>query len=64
MYVGGATAPGVGSIIILCLQRRFATLHKKVIQRWGRFPHRNALLGRESTPEEAAGMAEGTIPRF
>ncbi len=26
--------------------------HRDVIARFGRFPHRNAVLGRESTPEE------------
>ena len=26
--------------------------HKKIIDRFGRYPHRNAVLGRESTPEE------------
>ena len=26
--------------------------HKETIERFGRFPHRNAILGRESTPEE------------
>jgi uncharacterized protein (DUF924 family) len=26
--------------------------HKAIIDRFGRFPHRNAILGRESTPEE------------
>jgi uncharacterized protein (DUF924 family) len=26
--------------------------HAGVVSRFGRFPHRNALLGRESTPEE------------
>ena len=31
-----------------------AERHKAVIQRFGRFPHRNAVLGRASTPEEAA----------
>jgi uncharacterized protein (DUF924 family) len=30
----------------------YALLHRDVIQRFGRFPHRNAILGRESTPEE------------
>lgn len=43
---------------------RFAEMHRDVLQRWGRFPHRNAILGRKSTPEEAAGLAEGSIPRF
>lgn len=31
---------------------RFAEAHRDIIQRFGRFPHRNLLLGRESTPEE------------
>jgi uncharacterized protein (DUF924 family) len=26
--------------------------HKETVERFGRFPHRNAILGRESTPEE------------
>lgn len=30
----------------------FAQRHRAVIQRFGRFPHRNAILGRESTAEE------------
>jgi len=30
----------------------FAQKHKAIIDRFGRFPHRNALLGRDSTPEE------------
>lgn len=29
-----------------------ATRHRDVIRRFGRFPHRNAMLGRVSTPEE------------
>jgi uncharacterized protein (DUF924 family) len=31
----------------------FARRHLAIIERFGRFPHRNAILGRESTPEEA-----------
>lgn len=31
---------------------RFAEAHKVIIDRFGRFPHRNAVLGRVSTPEE------------
>jgi uncharacterized protein (DUF924 family) len=34
-----------------------ATRHRDVIRRFGRFPHRNAMLGRESTPEEIEFMA-------
>ena len=30
----------------------YAKQHRDVITRFGRFPHRNAVLGRESTPEE------------
>ena len=33
---------------------RSALRHAAVIKRFGRFPHRNALLGRASTEEEAA----------
>jgi uncharacterized protein (DUF924 family) len=32
--------------------------HRDLIARFGRFPHRNAILGRESTPEEQAYLAE------
>lgn len=38
---------------------KFAQLHRDIIARFGRFPHRNATLGRVSTPEEAAFLAEG-----
>ncbi len=31
---------------------RYAILHRDVIEKFGRFPHRNAILGRRSTPEE------------
>ncbi len=30
----------------------FEKKHKAIIDRFGRYPHRNAILGRESTPEE------------
>ena len=30
----------------------YALAHKKIIDRFGRFPHRNDILGRRSTPEE------------
>jgi uncharacterized protein (DUF924 family) len=38
---------------------RYAMLHRDVIARFGRFPHRNAILGRASTAEELAFLAEG-----
>lgn len=31
---------------------QYAVRHKEVIEKFGRFPHRNYILGRESTPEE------------
>jgi uncharacterized protein (DUF924 family) len=31
---------------------RYAVAHRDIIRRFGRFPHRNAALGRPSTPEE------------
>ena len=30
----------------------YAVGHKEIIERFGRFPHRNEILGRETTPEE------------
>ncbi len=38
---------------------RYAEMHKEIIDRFGRFPHRNAILGRASTPEEQAWLAAG-----
>ena len=34
----------------------FSGDHNVVIQKFGRYPHRNAVLGRESTPEEIEHM--------
>jgi uncharacterized protein (DUF924 family) len=31
---------------------RYAIRHREIIERFGRFPHRNAILGRQSTPAE------------
>ncbi len=31
---------------------KFAVAHRDIVAKWGRFPHRNTILGRESTPEE------------
>lgn len=36
----------------------YAERHREVIRRFGRFPHRNAALGRESTPAETAYLAQ------
>lgn len=38
---------------------RFAILHRDIIARFGRFPHRNRMLGRETTAEEQAFLDGG-----
>ena len=37
----------------------FAVSHHRMIARFGRFPHRNAVLGRKSTPAEQRAVAAG-----
>lgn len=41
-----ATEPGMEGIL------DYAVRHRDIVARFGRFPHRNRILGRESTPEE------------
>jgi len=41
----------------------FARLHRDIIARFGRFPHRNKILNRDSTAEEAEYLA-GDAPMF
>jgi len=38
---------------------RYARIHYDIIARFGRFPHRNAALGRTTTPEEQAFLDGG-----
>lgn len=47
-----AAAPGMGNGL------DYARRHRAVVVRFGRFPHRNAWLGRESTAEELAFLQE------
>jgi uncharacterized protein (DUF924 family) len=37
---------------------RFEQRHLAILERFGRYPHRNAILGRESTAEELAFLQE------
>ena len=37
---------------------QYARKHRDLIVRFGRFPHRNAMLERPDTPDEAAWLAE------
>jgi len=42
---------------------QFAELHRDIVEQFGRFPHRNVLLGRANTPEEDEYLA-GDSPDF
>ncbi len=46
------SAPGMDGFL------DYAHRHRDVIARFGRFPHRNAIVGRASTPEETAFLAQ------
>ena len=37
----------------------YAQRHRAIVDRFGRFPHRNAVLGRKSTPEEVEFLKAG-----
>jgi uncharacterized protein (DUF924 family) len=37
---------------------KYALAHQSIVERFGRFPHRNAILGRHSSPAEAASLNE------
>lgn len=50
-----ATNPGNA---LLAGSLEFARKHREIIARFGRFPHRNVALGRESTPEELAFLTQ------
>ena len=41
----------------------WARRHHVIVARFGRFPHRNAVLGRTSTPEEVEAM-KGPMGHF
>lgn len=38
---------------------KYAEVHADIIRRFGRFPHRNDVLGRETTPQEKAFLESG-----
>ncbi len=47
-----AVAVGLFSLPGMEANLEFELRHKKIIDRFDRYPHRNAILGRTSTPEE------------
>jgi uncharacterized protein (DUF924 family) len=59
-----STAGCEGAVTGLENMLKFAHDHTGCLRKWGRYPHRNKALGRESTPEEVAGMEDGTIPAW
>ncbi len=56
-----SVSPTYQETFLVCAQ--FAELHKDIIDQFGRFPHRNKLLGRDNTPEEDEYLA-GDSPDF
>ncbi|MCP3463004.1 MULTISPECIES: DUF924 family protein [unclassified Bradyrhizobium] len=42
-----------------CENLKYAEEHADIIRRFGRFPHRNRILGRETKPDEQAFLDEG-----
>ncbi|MCG8371702.1 MAG: DUF924 domain-containing protein [Proteobacteria bacterium] len=59
--LAGSVSPTYRETFLTVAQ--FAELHRDIIDRFGRFPHRNELLGRENTPEEDEYLA-GDGPDF
>jgi uncharacterized protein (DUF924 family) len=57
-----ARSVGLYAMLGVPLNLDFALRHKAVIDRFGRFPHRNAVLGRQSTVDEAAFVARPGPP--
>ncbi len=57
LFASLACEPGMQDVF------EWARKHQVIIERFGRFPHRNALLGRESTAEELAFL-EGPDSSF
>ncbi len=56
-----SVSPTFQETFLVCAQ--FAELHRDIIDQFGRFPHRNKLLGRANTPEEDEYLA-GDSPDF
>jgi uncharacterized protein (DUF924 family) len=53
-----AEAPDEGLATTLAGALDYAQRHREVIARFGRFPHRNRVLGRASTPEELEYLSQ------
>ncbi len=51
---GEINAAGYGS-------DKYAVSHLSIIERFGRFPHRNKVIGRQNTVDEEAYLSDGTV---
>ena len=58
LFTALAVAPGAEPKAFFDNTLDYARRHQDVIERFGRFPHRNAILGRPSTPEEEAYLRQ------
>ncbi len=56
--LAAAAAPGPARDYIAS-SAKYAHNHRDTVVKFGRFPHRNELLGRETTPEEAEFLEKG-----
>lgn len=54
LFSGLAQGANAGTKELFAGYLRYAERHREIIDRFGRFPHRNRLLGRDSTAEEIA----------
>ncbi len=52
LFEGLAAEPGGPDVV------EYAVGHRDIVERFGRFPHRNAILGRETTPEEVEFLTQ------
>ena len=52
LFEGLAAEPGGPDVV------EYAVGHREIVEKFGRFPHRNAILGRETTPEEAEFLTQ------
>ena len=57
--LAGAVSPTYRETFATIAQ--FAELHRDIIEKFGRFPHRNQVLGRENTPEEDEYLAGDSV---
>ena len=53
--------PGLSAVAFAL---KYEKEHAAVVERFGRYPHRNVARGRETTPEEAEWLASPDVPSW